>query len=213
MSEIRTAITDDLRKLANVAWASKASYEIYDALTNEESQTRFLKLRSRYHEFFGATIQAHLVRTIVALGVLYDKRGDTDSIKNLLLRLKKVANINQKAISEIQSQIERRPSLVKVLNFRHKAIAHLSSKPTIKEVLKETKLIKQDLQTAIEDTTNILGYIGRLVGEDVSFTVVNPPGEGTRALLSDFFEFQEFASAHAEDYLKFSLARVNEDRF
>ncbi len=171
---------------------ARQHYGIYNVLTNNIDVPRFLEAMEQYADFFHLTIEAQLYTVVIRLGKLFDNKNV--SIPNLLKRLKKLLDANDKTLKEIDSKISAiAPRVKKIFIVRHKALAHLSVQDGSREIFEMAGLTDDDLNVLTQQSLEILGDIGPLV-DGHTHVEFSSTGDTTRAMLTQLRDtLQAFA--------------------
>lgn len=137
---------------------ARFSFDIWWTFRVDEDVKEYSEQISRYQMFFGPTIEAHLLSCLVRLYRIYEKRKDTISITQLLLRAKSNTSIQGHVLSEIKSDYEQKakPIWIKVNILRNEVYGHRSNEKSVDDAFKKAGVTPGDLRELISVTEELL---------------------------------------------------------
>ena len=154
-------IDNYISELYHTTTVAMLNYEIWWVYKSEETRPVYVDVMNKYVLFFQTSIHAHFLALLVALYMLYETRNDTFNIPSLLNIMRNESRLPEATIDLLEDiyRKEAKPLWKKVNTLRNKAFGHRSVAHTVEDVLKDAKVMPNELQNLMEVTKKLLNKL------------------------------------------------------
>lgn len=156
MDEIEKYVTE-LRHAVN---AASMNYDVWHALTGEETHPKFVDAMNGYTLYFQTAIHAHFSALLMALYRAHEPRKDTLNVPGLVNTVRNTHPFPEeleKTVLRISAECE--PLFRKVAILRNTVFGHKSKKITTKEAFEKAGVTPNELSAIVEYTKELLNEI------------------------------------------------------
>jgi AbiU2 len=139
--------------------------DLWFYVEKRDSRLKIIETMKEYDEFFVFTPHAYFVAYVIYMAGVFDKSGDTISLRPLVREVKKAGQLKgQDAAVVDELLVEAEPVADMVMKLRHKAVAHQSAHTSYNDVFKMAAVKPAQLRELTDTALSIANRLRQASG-------------------------------------------------
>jgi hypothetical protein len=152
-------INETIARLHDALVYATVDYDIWWVLKGQTYRDRFQSTMERHTDYFSAAMRAHHVATIAGLYSMYEKKGATVNIPNLLDAINKLPQVPKPVRDELAKRSAAATKTAKKISLiRNNVFGHKSKTLTTDATYKKAGLTADELKHIIDQTRELLNF-------------------------------------------------------
>lgn len=157
--------SERLSEITDALVNASTTFDVWRDITNANNQSRYQPVVEEYPVFFETLAVAHLIAWCVSLYSLYETRGDSNNIPQLIKHLEQEGTANSECIEEIRNLAQAaRPAWLKISTIRNEALGHRSQKQSAAAAFQKAGITPNEVAKFIEESKVIVTRLAKAGG-------------------------------------------------